>query len=231
MNNFSLSVVLPAYNEEENIEKTVKNCLNYLETRFESSEVIVVNDGSSDRTQDVVLGLSSLDKSVKLVNHSTNLGYGSALRSGFDSAVMDYIFFMDSDGQFDINELDLLIEKLRVDTAVIGYRRKRADSIIRLINQKLYHLFIELNFGIGFRDIDCAFKIFPRKSYELIKPVRSDGALFSAEFLIKLKKSGLNIEEVGVSHYPREFGSQTGANLSVILKMFKESWKFKSDLR
>lgn len=230
MNNFTLSVVLPAYNEEENIEHTVNSCLIYLDKKFGDYEVVVVNDGSSDKTSEIVQRLTLNNSKIKLINHDINRGYGSALRTGFDNSIMDFIFFMDSDGQFDISELSQLIEKIEDNTAVIGYRRKRADTSIRLLNQKLYHQYIKIIFGLGVRDIDCAFKIFARSSYEKIKPIKSDGALFSAELLIKLLRSGLKIVEVPVNHYPRQFGSQTGANLGVIFKMFKESWKFRNDL-
>ena len=230
MNNFSLSVVLPAYNEEDNIESTVNSCLLYLDKRFSDYEVIVVNDGSSDNTSDIVQKLSITSNSIKLINHDINRGYGSALRTGFDNSIMNFIFFMDSDGQFDISELDQLIEKIENNNAVIGYRRKRADASIRLINQKLYHQYIKIFFGLGVRDIDCAFKVFARSSYEKIKPIKSDGALFSAELLIKLLRNDVKIVEVPVNHYPRQYGAQTGANLGVIFKMFKESWKFRNDL-
>ena len=85
-------------------------------------------------------------------------------------------------------------------------------------------------FGLSVKDIDCAFKIFPRAAFDAIKPVKSRGALYSAELLIKFKRSGYEITEVGVNHYPRSYGEQSGANLAVILKMFKESWKFRKEL-
>jgi glycosyltransferase involved in cell wall biosynthesis len=228
---FSLTVVLPAHNEEGNIETTVEKCVSYLGKNVGDYEVVVVNDGSSDRTREIVEAISSANPNVVLVNHETNKGYGSALRSGFDKSSKDYIFFMDSDGQFDISDLGRMIPDAGPSKAVIGYREDRADSHIRSINAWLYGLYIYFVFGLKVKDMDCAFKIFPKSAYESVKPIKSEGALFSAEFLIKLKRKGFTFKEVPVRHFPRVFGSQTGANMRVIIKMFKESWKLRNELR
>ena len=231
MNNISLSVVLPAYNESENIKKTIENCVFYLEENVLDYEVIVVNDGSSDDTKKIVEEISHLNFKIVLVNHEINKGYGSALKSGFDNAKSEYIFFMDSDGQFDISDLDKLLTLVSPEYIVIGYRENRADSFIRSLNAWMYGLYIYLMFGLKVKDMDCAFKIFPNKAYRDIKPIKSGGALFTSEFLIKLKRAGYIIKEVPVSHFPRRFGTQTGANIRVIIRMFKESWKLRNELR
>lgn len=228
---FSVTVVLPAHNEEGNIKNTVDKCVSYLEKNTGDYEIVVVNDGSSDRTSEIVTEISSANPNVVLVSHETNKGYGSALRSGFDKASKEYIFFMDSDGQFDINDLDRLTPHAGADTAVIGYREDRADSYIRSLNAWLYSLYIYIIFGLRVKDMDCAFKIFPSSAYRDVKPIKSEGALFSAEFLIKLKRKGFSFKEVPVRHFPRIFGSQTGANMRVIMKMFKESWKLRNELK
>lgn len=231
MTNLSISVVLPAHNEAENIKTTVESCVSYLEKNASDYEVVVVNDGSSDDTQQIVQELKSTNSKVILVNHPVNMGYGSALRSGFDKASCEYIFFMDSDGQFNINDLDRLIPLVSAKDVVIGYREDRADSFIRSLNAWLYGLYIYLIFGLKVRDMDCAFKVFPTRAYQDIRPIKSDGALFSAEFLIKLKRNGFKLNEVPVRHFPRSFGTQSGANIKVILRMFKESWKLRNELR
>ncbi|GEM_PF-204243 len=227
----SLSVVLPAYNESENIEKTVTHTVSYLKGTFRDYEVIVVNDGSIDGTPDIVERLATSNPRIILVNHPKNLGYGSALRSGFERASLDYIFLMDSDGQFDISDIDRFIPFLESYDVVVGYREKRADPFIRSLNARLYHLFIRLLFGLKLRDIDCAFKMFPRSVYRAVRPIESGGALFSAEFLVKLRQKGFTIREVPVRHFPRRFGRQTGANLKVIIRMFKECWKLRGKIR
>jgi glycosyltransferase involved in cell wall biosynthesis len=231
MKNLSLSVVLPAHNEAENIRTIIENCVIYLENNVSDYEVVVVNDGSSDETQNIVEGLASANSKVVLVNHPVNTGYGSALRSGFEKASCEYTFFMDSDGQFDINDLDGLIPLVSAKDVVIGYREDRADSLVRSLNAWLYGFYIYSTFGLKVRDMDCAFKIFPTNAYQDIRPIKSGGALFSAEFLIKLKRSGFTLKEVPVKHFPRRFGTQSGANIKVILRMFKESWKLRNELR
>ena len=231
MTNLSISVVLPAHNEAENIRTTVENCVTFLKNHDSDYEVVVVNDGSIDDTQQIVQELKSTNSKVILVNHPVNKGYGSALRSGFDKASCEYIFFMDSDGQFNINDLDRLIPLVSAKDVVIGYREDRADSLVRSLNAWLYGLYIYLIFGLKVRDMDCAFKVFPTRAYQDIRPIKSEGALFSAEFLIKLKRNGFKLNEVPVRHFPRRFGTQSGANIKVILRMFKESWKLRNELR
>ncbi|HXG31214.1 MAG TPA: glycosyltransferase family 2 protein [Thermodesulfobacteriota bacterium] len=227
----SISIVLPAYNEEENIQETVTRVVSYMEKGLRGYEVIVVNDGSSDGTPRIVERLAKSNPKIILVNHPKNMGYGAALRSGFERASLGYIFFMDSDGQFDISDIDRFLPFLGSFDIVIGYREKRADPFIRSLNTWLYHLFIRFVFHLSVRDMDCAFKLFPRSAYEAVRPVKSGGALFSAELLIKLKRKGFSIKEVPVRHFPRRFGKQTGANIRVILRMFKECWKLRNELK
>jgi len=236
----SLSVVLPAYNEAENIGRVIESAVRYLGDRQICYEIIVVNDGSSDATAAIVGELSTENPQIHLINHSQNLGYGSALRSGFDHAVHEYIFLTDGDGQFDISDLDQFLpylydpqdhaqEKI-LSKVVIGYRAKRADVFVRSLNAWLYHLFIQSVLGIKVRDIDCAFKLFPRSIYQSLKPIKSNGALFSAEFLLKLQNLPIEpIIELPVRHFPRQFGKATGANIKVILKMFWECWQLKRE--
>ena len=181
----SLSVVLPAYNEAKNIEGTVSEAISYLRARFERFEIIVVNDGSVDGTREVVERLSLSNPMVVLINHPVNLGYGSALRSGFERASLDYIFFMDSDGQFKISDVDRLIPFIENYDVIVGYRGKRADSFIRSLNTRIYHLYIRFLFGLKLRDIDCAFKLFSRSAYYAIRPIKSSGALLSSPLFIK----------------------------------------------
>ncbi|MGH7799849.1 MAG: glycosyltransferase family 2 protein [Thermodesulfobacteriota bacterium] len=227
----SLSVVIPAYNEAQNIEKTVREGVSYLDRGFRDYEFIVVNDGSVDGTREIVEKISFFNPKIILVNHPNNLGYGSALRSGFERASLDYIFLMDSDGQFDISDFDHLIPYLENYDVIVGYREKRADPFFRSLNAWLYDCYIRFLFGLKVRDINCAFKLFPKSAYHAVKPIKSDGALFTAEFLIKLTKKGFTLKEVPVRHFPRRFGMQTGANLRVILRMFKECWELKDELR
>lgn len=233
----SLSVVIPAYNEAENIGRVIANAVDYLSDRPMQYEIIVVNDGSIDATKAIVMKLASQNPRIRLINHPHNLGYGSALRSGFDQALHEYIFLTDGDGQFAISDLDSFLPYIQNShhhsQVVIGYRAKRADVFVRSLNAWLYHIFIQWVLGIKVRDIDCAFKLFPRSIYQAIRPIKSDGALFSAEFLLKLQQLPMlePIIELPVRHFPRKFGVATGANIKVILKMFWECWQLKQECR
>ncbi len=236
LNLIAISVVLPALNEAENIEQTIQEVEAYMSDRSVNYEIdfeiIVVNDGSTDATGEILECLSQTNPRLKVVTHSKNLGYGSALRSGFDLASREYIFLMDSDRQFDIADLDRFLPQLEInkELILIGYRQKRADPIMRSLNAKGYHLFMRVLFGLNVKDMDCAFKLFPRRAYLDIQPVKANGALFSGELLIKWQLAGFKRIEIPVRHFPRRFGVQTGANLGVILKMFKECWQLKQNL-
>ena len=217
----SLSIVFPAYNEEENIEKVIKDALSVFPNYAKEIEIIAVNDGSQDRTGEIIDELSNKYPEVKPIHHKENRGYGAALKSGFYNAKGEYVFFTDSDNQFDLNDFKLLFPFIKDYDLVIGYRIKRQDPFYRIVNAKLYNLLIRLTFGLKVKDINCAFKVMRREIFDRIK-LESDGALINAELLIKCLNEGFRIKEVGVRHFPCVHGKQTGAKPSVIFKMFFE---------
>jgi len=221
----SLSVIFPAFNEEKNIENTLLNSIDYMNSRFKDFEIIVVDDGSTDGTSILVKKYTNKYPTIILKTHDRNYGYGQALKTGFDIANKQFIFFMDSDGQFDISDIDNFVNHISNSKVIIGYRYNRADPINRKINTFLYHLYLRTIFRLRVKDVDCAFKIFPRDAYLKIKPIQSEGTFFSAELLTKFKKADYTFIKIPVNHYPRKYGSQTGANINVILKMFVESYK------
>jgi glycosyltransferase involved in cell wall biosynthesis len=225
----SLSVFFPAHNESGNIERVVRAALECCSGLTNSLEVIVVDDGSVDNTADLVCKMADQDPRVRLVRHEVNRGYGGALKTGLASASGDYVFYTDADGQFDIAEIDCLIPLLAQADLVAGYRLHRSDPWHRLLNARLYHLLIRTLFGLNVRDVDCAFKLLRREMLDRF-PLRSEGALISAEFLLRAQASGYRIAEIGVHHYPRTWGNASGAKLSVIARMFVELFRFKIEL-
>ncbi len=217
----SLTIVFPAYNEEENIEKVIKDALRIFPNYAKEIEIIAVNDGSRDRTGEIIEELSNRYPEVKAIHHKENKGYGAALKSGFYNAKGEYVFFTDSDNQFDLEDFRVLFPYIKDFDLVIGYRIKRRDPFYRIVNAKLYNLLIRIIFGLKVKDINCAFKVMKRSIFDSIK-LESDGALINAELLIKSLNKGYRIKEVGVRHFPCVHGEQTGAKPSVIFKMFFE---------
>jgi glycosyltransferase involved in cell wall biosynthesis len=223
----SISAVLPAYNEEAIIERTVRHVAGVLSALVSDYEIIVTNDGSRDRTGDILAALqrSDPDLHLRVVTHSTNCGYGAALASGFDAARKDLIFLTDGDKQFDVTELGQLLPAMDARTdLVIGWRRNRADPFMRKLNALGWKLLVNMLFGYTARDVDCAFKLFRRRVWESMT-VNARGATFSAEFLIKARRLGFQVKELPVSHLPRTAGSPTGARPDVIVRAFIELFR------
>jgi glycosyltransferase involved in cell wall biosynthesis len=228
-----ISLFFPAYNEAENVGGTIEKSVAVLEPLGCEYEIIIVDDGSRDRTAAVVREYSAANPRVILERHEKNRGYGGALQTGFLKCRYGLIFFSDCDLQFDLSELNSFIDTMKRDPeidAAIGYRIRRADPFIRKINAFGWKLWARLLFGLKTKDIDCAFKLFKREAIENIQ-IESTGALISVEILAKLKKAGCKIVESGVHHYPRTAGTQTGAKPGVILKAFWESFKLYRKIR
>lgn len=224
----SLSVFLPAYNEEANIESTVANVVTHASRVAKNWELIIVNDGSRDNTGKIAEGLALKDKHLRVINHNPNRGYGAALKSGLYGAKYDWIAFIDSDGQFNFEEIDQFISTQAETGAdmVIGWYRERRVSLIRKLNSAAWQVFVFLLFGLRVKDIDCGFKFISKKVIETIPKLESErGAFISSEFLIKSKKAGFKIVQIPVHHYHRKEGEATGAKLNVIIKSFVDLFK------
>lgn len=221
-----ISVFLPCYNEEPNIEKTTNNVKKILLKVAKKWEIIIVNDGSKDNTLEVARKLEEKDKRIRVVNHKENMGYGAALQSGFYNSHFEWIATIDADGQFDFGEISKLFAKTKEAQVIIGYRIERKDSALRKINGAGWTLLANLLLGIGVRDVDCAFKLVKKEVIDAIPHLESmRGGMISPELLARAKKGGFKIAEVPVHHYPREGGKQTGANLKVIFKSFSDLFK------
>lgn len=219
---YSLSVFLPAYNEERDIGRTVMQVRDTLLKTAREWELIVVNDGSKDKTREIVEDLIDKDSRIKIINHDFNRGYGASLRSGFYSARYPWIIFMDSDGQFDFSEITGFIGKQNETGAdcIIGYYQERKVSFFKKITSKIWELLVFILFGLKVRDIDCGFKLISKKVIEKIPRLESErGAFISSELLIKAKKAGFKIVEIPVTHFPAKRVG-TGRKLNVIIQSF-----------
>lgn len=221
----SLSVFMPAFNEEDSIASTVEGVVKVLKTMNLDWEVLIVDDGSKDKTADVVKGLEKKFPGVKLVSHPKNKGYGHALKTGFASAKYPWVAFVDSDGQFDFAEIKKLAVKTGEADVILGYRLNRADPFQRRIFTWGWKMLAMILLGLNVRDYSCGFKLIKKKVIEDISPIESEEKVTQIEMLIKAKKRGYKFAEVGVHHYARTAGVPTGANLSVVLTSFNDMLK------
>lgn len=226
----SVSVFFPCYNEQGNVGRTVENALRVLEKLNADFEIIVVDDGSSDQTGRIADEIAGRDKRVKVVHHDHNRGYGAALQSGFAAATKELVFYTDGDGQFDMNEMPPLLPLMEHWDIVSGYRLNRRDPLIRKLNGWAWTKLVCLLFGLKIRDVDCAFKLYKREIFDRIE-LSSTGALIDAEVLARAARKGYRITQKGVHHYPRTAGVQSGANLRVVLRAFKELFKLHRQIR
>ncbi len=228
----SLSIVLPCFDEAASIEAVVRRAVELGRRacdpgpeegreRLAWAGVVVVNDGSTDDTSAILARLGAEIEDLVVVEHATNRGYGAALRSGFARARGDLVFYTDADGQFDLAELPRLLALLDRFDVVTGYRVARRDGPLRALYGAAWTALTDLLLGTGVRDVNCAFKVFPRS---LVQPdgLRSTGGLLGAELMSEARRRGLRIGEIGVRHLPRRAGRPTGAYPSVVRRAFRE---------
>lgn len=217
----NLSVFFPCYNEEETLENTVKKAVPVLQKLKLDWEILIINDGSTDKTAEVAAKLAEQNSRIGVINHENNKGYGEALKSGFYNAKYDTVVYNDGDGQFDFSEVKKFLEKIDETDLIIGYREKRADNPTRTLFAKGWAFSLFLFFGLNLKDVDCGFKMIKASVLEKIPRLQSKrGGMINAELVIKAKRYGFKITQVGVSHYPRTAGKPTGANIRVIISSY-----------
>ena len=226
----ALSLFYPMHNEEENIEEAVRRARLALPKFADRYEIILVDDGSRDRTGELADRLAALHPEVRVVHHPRNRGYGGALRSGIAASRYPWIFYTDGDNQFDLDEISLLLPLRHDHEIVTGYRIARRDPFHRRLNARLFNTLVHALFRVNVRDVDCAFKLYSAAIFEGMD-LRSTGAPIDLEILARARRSGARIAEVGVHHYPREFGAQSGANPAVIVRAFRELFRLWGELR
>ncbi len=226
----NLSIVIPAYNEEANIAGTVRQVSDIAQGLGCNYEVILVNDGSRDRTGAIARELTLYTPNFRLVEHYPNRGYGGALKAGFAAATKDWIAFVPGDGQFDFGEIHRLLEHTHEADIICGYRADRQDPFMRKLNAFGWNMLVRLLFGYLCRDIDCGFKLFRRDVLAHVT-LASDGAMIDTEFLAGAKARGFRTVDVPVTHLPRAAGEPTGADIKVILEAFRDLLAFRLRLR
>ena len=218
-----VTVVMPAYREEANLSNTVEDMLTTLDAMGERHAVVIVDDGSDDKTAKIADDLAvRYPGRVHAIHHEVNKGYGAAVRTGIATALEQtdsgWIFLTDSDGQFRGEQLPGFLAEARAHQAdaVIGYREHRADPAMRKVNAWLWDKACHLLLGVAARDVDCAYKLISRRVLDGLA-LRGDRALISPELLMGIRARNARVLQRPVTHYPRMHGEPTGANLSVIV--------------
>ncbi|OQB27735.1 MAG: Undecaprenyl-phosphate 4-deoxy-4-formamido-L-arabinose transferase [Chloroflexi bacterium ADurb.Bin180] len=202
----SITAFFPAYNDGGTIASMVLSVLITLRQLTDDYEVIVIDDGSSDYTPEILDELATIYDRVRVIHHEKNRGYGGALRTGFASATKDLIFYTDGDAQYDARELKLLYPAL-VDGVdmVNGYKISRSDPWYRTVIGRIYHWTVKLAFGLKLRDVDCDFRLMRREIFDRVT-LESDSGVICAEMMKKIQDAGFVIAEVPVHHYHRAYG-------------------------
>jgi glycosyltransferase involved in cell wall biosynthesis len=207
-----LSIFFPFWNEEKNVETVIKKAIPIAKKIAKKWEIIMVDDGSSDGTLRVAEKLAKKYENLRVVHHFPNS-------------------FNDGDGQFNFAEIDKFLNKIEDVDIVIGYRDRRIDHPFRHVLMNLLKVWDFIFFRFYYRDIDCGFKLFKKEALKKILPLKSEGAMVTTEILAKAKKHNLKIAQVKVTHYPRQFGDQSGGNPRVIIRAILESFTLWYDLR
>jgi glycosyltransferase involved in cell wall biosynthesis len=220
---YSISVFLPAYNEEENIERAVLSSVAVLREISDDWEVIIVNDASQDRTGEIGERLAAEIPGVRIIHHEKNTRLGGALRTGFANSSKELVFYTDADNPIDMNDLKKAVPLMADADFITGYRLNREEPLKRKIYSRCYNWLIRLLFGLKVRDVNFSFKLVKQEVLKKAK-LRSMGSFIDAELLIEARKYGFKIREMGVRYYPRTRGVSTLATPSVIFKILEELW-------
>ena len=225
-----ISAVMPAFNEEANLEQSVGRMAAALAAQARAFEVIVVDDGSRDGTAAVLERLKPIHPSLRVVRHPVNRGYGAALRSGFAAARYPWVFLEDADNQFDPADVAALLARAADADIVAGYRKRRRDPLLRRLNAWAFFTLVTILFGRLAKDVNCAFKLMRRDLLERMN-LHSEGALINTEVFVLARQLHARVVEVPIQHYARTSGRQTGANLRVVVRAFSELLAFKAEMR
>jgi glycosyltransferase involved in cell wall biosynthesis len=225
-----ISAVMPAFNEEANLEQSVGRMAAALTALARAFEIIVVDDGSRDGTAEVLERLKAIHPRLRVVRHPVNRGYGAALRSGFAAARYPWVFLMDADNQFDPADVAVLLAPAADADIVAGYRKQRRDPLPRRLNAWAFFTLVTILFGRLARDVNCAFKLMRRDLLARME-LHSEGALINTEVFVLARQLHARVVEVPIQHYPRTSGRQTGASLRVVVRAFNELLAFKAEMR
>ncbi len=221
----SISAFFPCYNDAPTIAAMVEKAAAALRRHTNDFEVIVVDDGSADDSLAVLEALQARMSYLRIVRHPQNRGYGAALRSGFEAASREYVFYTDGDGQYDPEELPVLIQAMRDGIGLVnGYKIRRADPFHRVLTGKSYEWVARRLFGIKLRDVDCDFRLV-RAEYLRRIPLTFESGAIGVELVRSLQDAGCRMVEVPVHHYPRLYGRSEFFRFRHVYNLLSDLWR------
>ena len=222
----SVSFFCPAYHDERNLPVLIPRVSQFLSEVADTFEIIIVEDGSPDKTGEVADALAKKYLNVRVIHHAKNMGYGVALRDGYAAAKYDYVMYTDGDNQYDVREFLPYLTLLETADVLSGYATKKSVSFRRNVQSEAWNLLIYFLFFIRCRDINCAMKIYKRRVLENIS-IKSSSCFIDAEMIIKAKKVGFKVAQFPVTHLPRTEGLASGSKMSVIVPTIIEMLKYR----
>jgi glycosyltransferase involved in cell wall biosynthesis len=222
----SLSIFFPAYNDEKTIASLTRACREIASELTDDYEILIVHDASQDNTGKVADQLAKAHTEVRVIHHPHNQGVGQTMVDGFTQSTKNYVFYTDGDFQYDVKELSLLAQHASEFDVIIGYRIKRAEGIKRVFTSRCFHVLIFLFFGIWYRDIDASFKLVHRRFLNKFE-FKTKSALVDPELLINARRFKTPVKEIGVHHYPRQFGSSQCLRIKLIVSMIIDMIRLK----
>jgi glycosyltransferase involved in cell wall biosynthesis len=222
----SISIIIPLYNEEENLYPLVESVFKVLSADVDFLELLLVDDGSYDRTEKMALDLAAREPRIRLIGHERNRGLGAAIRTGLQAARGDLILYTDADLPFDFKLIPELLAQATENNVVIGYRANRGEGLRRYVLTKGYNLICRLALGLHVRDINFACKLIPRRALRGMR-LGSEGSFIDAELLMECRRQGFAITEFPLVYYPRTRGLSTLSRPKVIAGILTEMFRYR----
>jgi glycosyltransferase involved in cell wall biosynthesis len=229
----SISLFFPAWNEEDYVERAVSRALTVLPRLTDDFEIIIVNDASTDRTEEIALGLAAKHPQVRVITHPKNLKLGGAMKTGMAASTKDIVVYSDMDLPFDLNELERalhLMAYLEADMLCAFRFDRTSEGPKRIVYSFFYNLLIRNLFDVQIKDVNFSFKVMHRRVLEAIE-LKAEGSFIDAELVVKAIRRGFKVFQMGVDYFPRTRGISTLASPSVIVRIVKELVKLYGETR
>ncbi len=221
----TISAVVPVYNEENNVESAVTTLMGVLSKGFNDYEILIIESGSTDLTAEIADKLASSDPHIRVIHQINREGLGSAIRLGFANSTMDYVLYMDGDEPFDVAEISKIIPLLGENDVIIGYRIGERESFKRKLFSEVYNGLIQFFFRLNVKDVNFSMKVVSRSLIKKLK-LRANGCFYDAELVAEIRRTGVDIHELGFIYTPRVHGESSLDKPSVIINILIEMFEY-----